>query len=513
MLARGEIQVIGATTITEYRKFIEKDSALERRFQSIMVDQPSESDAIEILKGLRSRYEDHHKVIISDEAITAAVTLSTRFIPERYLPDKAIDLVDEAASRLRMREYNAPIDIGDIETRLNELNDEKDTAIITQDFELAASIRDREKILKGRIRQLRDEAMREGDDKRRLGKDDISELIASITGIEVANLTQEQGEKLLELESALSSRVIGQEQAVKAVSNAIRRGKAGLGDPARPIGSFIFLGPTGVGKTELCRALAESLFGRKDALIRLDMSEYMEKHAVSRLIGAPPGYVGFEEGGQLTEKIRRRPYSVILFDEIEKAHSDIFNILLQILEDGVLTDSQGRSVNFKNTVIIMTSNIGARHITEQKSLGFATQSQYSAKEMNSDIMSELKKLFRPEFLNRIDEVIVFKKLGQAEIGSIARKMMGELAARARGNGVRLEFSDAVVEKIAEKGFDPLYGARPLRRAVQHEIEDALAEQILGGAIGAGAHIQCDYDGAFTFRHKNATALVPQRKME
>lgn len=508
-LARGEIQVIGATTISEYRKHIEKDSALERRFQSIMVEPPSESAAIEILKGLRKRYEEHHKITISDDAITAAVTLSSRFIADRYLPDKAIDLLDEAASRLRMRGYNAPADICMIENRLNELSGEKETAIITQDFELAASIRDREKALSGRIRQMMDTVVSPKAEPQQLKREDISELVAMVTGIEIANLTQEQGEKLLYLEKALESRVIGQTEAVKAVAGAVRRGKAGLSDPLRPIGSFIFLGPTGVGKTSLSRALAECLFGKKDALIRLDMSEYMEKHAVSRLIGAPPGYVGFEDGGQLTERIRRRPYSVVLFDEIEKAHGDVFNILLQILEDGILTDSQGRSVNFKNTVIIMTSNIGARHITEHKKLGFTSNDNNSADMATKEITTELKKLFRPEFLNRVDDTVIFKKLGRTEIVGIARRMTAELANRAKGNGITIEFTDSAVEKLAEKGFDESYGARPLRRAMQREIEDKLSDLILSGEVKPGGRVSCDYDNDFVFASYDTAALVPR----
>lgn len=505
-LARGEIQMIGATTIAEYRRYIEKDSALERRFQSVMVEQPSESDAIEILRGLKERYEDHHRLRISDEAITAAVTLSARFIPDRFLPDKAIDLMDEAASRLRMRDYSAPQDILDMEARLTQLRSEKERAILSQDFELAASIRDREKTLKSQIRQMRETDLANPFGQKSLEREDISQLVASVTGIEIANLTLEQGERLNHLEHELKARVMGQTQAVEAVANAIRRGKAGLADPSRPIGSFIFLGPTGVGKTELSRALAECLFGGKDALIRLDMSEYMEKHAVSKLIGSPPGYVGYEEGGQLTERVRRKPYSVLLFDEIEKAHPDVSNLLLQILEDGTLTDSQGRKVNFRNTVVILTSNVGARHITERKSLGFASGDAYREEDMKKDVMDELRRLFRPELLNRLDEIIVFSRLEPEELRQIARKLLSELSLRAEESGVSLDFSEATVDKIAGEGQDSVYGARPLRRAVRRNVEDRLARQILSGAVKPGQRILCDYQDDFTFAP--VAALIP-----
>ncbi|MCL2056226.1 MAG: ATP-dependent Clp protease ATP-binding subunit [Oscillospiraceae bacterium] len=504
-LARGEIQVIGATTIAEYRKFIEKDTALERRFQSVTVEQPSESDAIEILKGLRGRYEAHHKIMITDEAITAAVTLSSRFIADRLLPDKAIDLMDEAASRLRMRDYGP--DLAGMESRLGELGAEKEDAILSQDFELAAAIRDREKSLRGRIGDIRTELLQSGGSgKKCLLREDISELVASITGIELASLTREQGEQLLLLEERLKARVLGQGQAVSAVAGAIRRGRAGLADPARPVGSFLFLGPTGVGKTELAKALAENLFGQKGAMIRLDMSEYMEKHAAAKLIGSPPGYIGFEEGGQLTERVRRRPYSVVLFDEVEKAHSDVWGLLLQILEDGLLTDSQGRAVSFKNTVVIMTSNIGARHITDHKQLGFGTDGTRPEGDMKRDIMAELKKTFRPELLNRLDEIIIFNRLGEENLLGIAKKLLGELCARAGENNISLEFSEATAQIIAREGIGSVYGARPLRRAVRKQIEDPLARRILSGEVQPGEHLFCDIgEDGLVIHHKEFSA--------
>ncbi len=500
-LARGELQLIGATTISEYRKHIEKDSALERRFQSIVVEEPTEDEAIEILRGLRSRYEEHHRLVISDDALIAAVTLSSKYIPDRYLPDKAIDLIDEAASRVRLQLFSAPQDLSEMESRLMQYKEEKREAINSQDFELASDIRDRERVLKGRIAELRGGWTTEGAyTQERVGREDIAQLIADITGIEVAALTQEQSKRLINLEESLRERIVGQDQAVTAVAGAIRRSKVGLKDPQRPIGSFIFLGPTGVGKTELCLALAETLFSKKDALIRLDMSEYMEKHTVAKLIGSPPGYVGYDDGGQLTEKVRRRPYGVVLFDEIEKAHPDVFNILLQILEDGILTDSQGRSVSFKNSVIIMTSNVGARHITEQRQLGFSgsfTDAQ-SAQEMKKEVMGELKHLFKPEFLNRVDEIIVFDKLGREEIRQIAQKMFRQLALKALDMGIRLEFTDLAVDKISEVGFDIIYGARPLRRAVQQKIEDKLADSILKGHVLPGEALLCDFQEDFVF---------------
>lgn len=505
-LARGEIQLIGATTITEYRQFIEKDAALERRFGSIILNPPSESESIEILKGLRNRYESHHDIIITDDAIEAAVKLSSRFIPHRFLPDKAIDLLDEAASKLRMQYFMNPQDINELERRLNELNEEKETAVNSQDFELAADIRDREKTLKTKISEIKSYYVEDASPNRILTKKEIADLVSKITGIETANFSREEDKSLLNLEKQIGTRIIGQKKAIKALANAIRRGKSGLSDPKRPIGSFIFLGPTGVGKTELCNVLAQCLFGGKDNLIRLDMSEYMEKHSVSKLIGSPPGYVGYEQGGQLTEKVRTKPYCVVLLDEIEKAHEDIFNILLQILEDGTLTDSHGREVNFKNTVIIMTSNVGIRGITEKKSFGFGNADTGST-EIDKAVMEEVRKIFSPEFLNRIDEIIVFNKLKEEEIFEITRGIFSELSQRARNMGVRLTFSESIIEKISRESYDPVYGARPLRRNVQRLIEDRLAEKIISGEISGEENIYCDYDGDFIFTKQDETELV------
>ena len=501
-LARGELQLIGATTIAEYRKHIEKDAALERRFQSITVEEPTEQEATEILRGLLPRYEAHHKLRITDEAAVAAVTLSAKYIPERYLPDKAIDLIDEAASRVRLRAFVPPAKLSELECALAKHKDEKRAAIGSRNFELAGEIRGRERILESRISEMRGEwdpgACRPAHTEE-VTKEEVAQLISDITGIEAATLTQEQSRRLISLEETLRERVVGQDRAITAVAGAIRRGKVGLKDPQRPIGSFIFLGPTGVGKTELCLALAEALFAKKDSLIRLDMSEYMEKHAVAKLIGSPPGYVGYEEGGQLTEKVRRKPYSVVLLDEIEKAHPDILSILLQVLEDGTLTDSQGRRVSFKNTVIIMTSNAGARQITEQKTLGFGVlDEQQSARAMKKDAMGELSRLFKPELLNRVDEIIVFDKLRREEMQQIVWRMFLHLAGKAGEMGIRLDFTDCAVRKISEEGFDLTYGARPLRRAVQQKIEDKLAEEILRGCAAPGDALLCDYNGEFVF---------------
>lgn len=505
-LARGELQLIGATTIEEYRKFIEKDSALERRFQSVMVEEPTEADTVEIVKGLREKYEAHHKIIITDEAVEAAVSLSVRYIADRRLPDKAIDLIDEACSRVKMNTVTVPSSLRELEGKLSTLKNEKETAISTQDFELAAGIRDRESQLRARLEKVQDDWEIAGDGGRlRLVGEDIAGLVATITGIDVTRLSEAQSERLLHLEDALHEVIVGQEQAVHAVAAAIRRSRVGLHDPARPLGSFIFLGPTGVGKTELCKALAKCMFGDAHAMIRLDMSEYMERHAVSKLVGSPPGYVGYEEGGQLTEKIRRRPYSVLLLDEIEKAHPDFFNLLLQILEDGVLTDSQGRAVNFKNTIIIMTSNIGARLITEQSRLGFAASGTDDAtlekqqEEVRKVMNAELKKEFRPEFLNRVDEIIVFHKLAQPEIRKIADTMLGALKTRLAGLEIEISFAESATARISVDGFDPLYGARPLRRAIQAKIEDPLADELLHGNIKAGDKIICTWENEqFTF---------------
>ena len=501
-LARGDLQVIGATTIDEYRKHIEKDAALERRFQPVTVGEPSEEEAVLILRGLRDKYEAHHKVKITDESIDAAVKLSTRYISDRFLPDKAIDLIDEAASRVKLRTFTAPPDVKELEDEIKNLAAEKTAAVNSQDFERAAALRDEEKQKKEKLTSLKNEWQQQsGHSGAEVTAEDIADIVSGWTGIPVQQLTEAESERLLHMEEVLHERIVGQEEAVRAVSKAIRRGRVGLKDPKRPVGSFLFLGPTGVGKTELCKTLAEALFGSESAMIRFDMSEYMEKHTVSRLVGSPPGYVGYDEGGQLTEKVRRRPYAVLLFDEIEKAHPDVFNILLQILEDGILTDSQGRRVDFKNTVIIMTSNVGARMISERKSLGFGSASGTgSDQEIKNDVMAELRREFRPEFLNRIDDIIVFRQLTKEDIHEIARRMLKTLQKRVAENmEVELTFTDAAVEKVADAGFDPVYGARPLRRAIQSGVEDLLSERILEGAVKAGTKVECDVkDGAFTF---------------
>ena len=495
-LARGELHVIGATTLSEYRKHIEKDSALERRFQPITVGEPTEDEAIGILKGLRPKYEAHHKVKITDEAIEAAVRLSARYIADRFLPDKAIDLIDEAGSRIRLRAATAPPDIKAMEDKLKRLKEEKSEAVNLQDFESAAKLRDEEKRLKEEIEHIKGQwAENTARSNGEVTAQEIAQIISGWTGIPVAQLTKEESERLLSLEEQLHKRIIGQDEAVKAVSRAIRRGRVGLKNPNRPIGSFIFLGPTGVGKTEVCKALAQTMFGSESAMIRLDMSEYMEKHTVSKMIGSPPGYVGYDEGGQLTEKIRRKPYCVLLFDEIEKAHPDVFNMLLQILEDGILTDAQGRRVDFKNTIIIMTSNVGASLISDKRrGLGFSADdgSAQTHKHTRELVNAELKRTFRPEFLNRIDDIIIFNHLTQSEIHDIARNMLSELTDRASGMGITLTFSDSVIEQIASIGFDESYGARPLRRAIQSEIEDMLSEEILKGSLRAGGEYVCDF---------------------
>ncbi len=495
-LARGELQLIGATTIDEYRKYIEKDSALERRFQPVMVDEPSEEDAVAILFGLRDKYEAHHKVKISDEAIKAAVKLSARYINDRYLPDKAIDLIDEAASKVRLQAFTAPPDMQQLENELKRLGEEKAAAINSQDFESAAKIRDKEKEITNQLEEQKQHWQE--DNKHNSGvvtEEDIADIVSSWTGIPVKQLNEQEGERLLNLEKVLHERVIGQDEAVSSVAKAIRRGRIGLKDPKRPIGSFLFLGPTGVGKTELCKALAEALFGDENAMIRLDMSEYMEKHSVSRMVGSPPGYVGYDDGGQLTEKIRRKPYSVILFDEVEKAHPDVFNMLLQILEDGILTDSQGRRVSFKNSVIIMTSNIGARLISERKNLGFVSEEAVvkDDKDIKADVMGELKQHFKPEFLNRIDDIIVFHKLTSDDIKKIAGNMLNGLKKRVEGLEISIDFSDSCIEHIAEVGYDPIYGARPLRRAITSQIEDKLSEEFLEGKFKAGDKVTVSFE--------------------
>ncbi len=510
-LARGEMQVIGATTIAEYRKHIEKDAALERRFQSVLVGEPTPEEAILILKGLRDKYEAHHKLKISDAAINAAVSLSGRYINDRYLPDKAIDLIDEAASRLRISAHTSPPDLKETEDRLQRLAQEKEEAVSAQDFERAASLRDEEKAL----RESYDKAMAEwkagvGDLALTVTEHDIADVVTQWTGIPVNSLLEEESARLLNLESLLKARVIGQDAAVTAVAKAIRRGRMGLKDPKRPIGSFIFLGPTGVGKTELTKALAELLFGDANAMIRIDMSEYMEKHSVSKLIGSPPGYVGFEEGGQLTEKIRRKPYSVVLFDEIEKAHPDVFNILLQVLEDGILTDSQGRRVDFKNTVLIMTSNVGASALTapSRGALGFAQESAATGEKKATDakVMEALKATFRPEFLNRIDDIIIFNKLEKDDIRAIATLMLNDVKARITALGIDVTFDESVAEAVAKEGFDPVYGARPLRRAIVRMVEDTFSGAMLEGQIKAGDTVLATVkDGAIAFEKQNTPA--------
>ncbi len=495
-LARGEIKVIGATTLDEYRKHFEKDAALERRFQPVMVDEPSEDEAIEILKGLRDKYEAHHKIRITDAGIIAAVKMSARYIGDRYLPDKAIDLVDEAASRVRMKEHTAPPDLKELENELKNISEEKAAAVKAQEFERAAKLRDEEKRLTSELEEAKknweEKSLRSSGE---VGEEEIAQIVSSWTGIPVVQLTQEESERLLHMEEELHRRIVGQDEAVSAVAKAIRRGRVGLKDPKRPTGSFIFLGPTGVGKTELSKTLAEAMFGDEDAMIRLDMSEYMEKHTVSRLVGSPPGYVGYDEGGQLTEKVRRRPYSVLLFDEIEKAHPDVFNMLLQILEDGILTDAQGRRVDFKNCIIIMTSNVGAKLISKQVgTLGFTGDEQgaMSQEKIRDSVMGELKKAFRPEFLNRVDDIIVFHQLKMEDIKEIARRLLANLSKRVAEMDIKIDFDDTVVEKIADAGFDPVYGARPLRRAIQSQIEDRLSEEILEGKLIAGNRYKCEF---------------------
>ncbi|WP_330665095.1 ATP-dependent Clp protease ATP-binding subunit [Tepidibacter sp.] len=494
-LARGEIQIIGATTLDEYRKYIEKDSALERRFQPVMVDEPSIKDSIEIIKGLRDRYEAHHKVEITDEAINAAVKLSHRYLNDRFLPDKAIDLIDEASSKVKLSNYVPPKDIKDMQDRLEVLAKEKEEAVRNQDFENAASIRDEEKEIREKLEKTQ-KAWKKDFSKSSdvVDEEDIADILSSWTKIPVNKLIQEESKKLLNLENIISNRVIGQKEAIKAISKAIRRARVGLKDPKKPIGSFIFLGPTGVGKTELSKALAHVMFSNKDSIIRIDMSEYMEKHSVSKLIGSPPGYIGHEEGGQLTEKIRRNPYSVVLFDEIEKAHPDVFNILLQILDDGRLSDSKGRMIDFKNTLIIMTSNVGAYNISKQNTLGFTKhldseelqKSEYE--KMKENVMKELRLKFKPEFLNRIDEIIVFHSLNQEHIDEIVKLMIKDLKERLKNMDIDLELEACAVKLIAKEGFDKEYGARPLKRAIQKLLEDNLSEEILKGNINKGDDI-------------------------
>ncbi len=496
-LARGELQVVGATTIDEYKKHIEKDAALERRFQPVTVEEPSVEDTIKILKGLRDKYEAHHKVAITDEAIDAAANLSHRYISDRFLPDKAIDLIDEAASRTRLKSSTAPKGLKEIEERIDEIKTEKKTAINNQDFEKAASFRDEEKSLTEELEKKKKLWATKNSKDSKIGYEEIADVVSQWTGIPVKKLQGDESERLLNMEEILHKRVIGQEQAVEALSKAIRRSRVGLKDPKKPIGSFIFLGPTGVGKTELSKALAEAMFGDENAMIRVDMSEYMEKHSVSKLVGSPPGYVGYDEGGQLTEKIRRKPYSVVLFDEIEKAHPDVFNILLQILDDGRLTDAKGRTVDFKNTVIIMTSNVGANTIKKQRTLGFSSSATDEEKDeyakMKENVLDELKKTFRPEFLNRIDEIIVFHSLNKENIKSIVSLMINNLSKRLEQMDIKIQVDDKAKEMLAEEGFDPLFGARPLQREIRRKIEDRLSEELLKGTIQKSDTIKVSTD--------------------
>jgi ATP-dependent Clp protease ATP-binding subunit ClpC len=507
-LSRGELQCIGATTLDEYRKYIEKDAALERRFQPIKVKEPTRDQSIQILKGLRDRYEAHHRVKITDEAIKAAVRLSDRYISDRFLPDKAIDLIDEASSKVRLRSYTAPPNLKELEQKLEAVKKEKDAAVQSQEFEKAASLRDNEQKLKEQVDQCEKKwKEKQGKENSQVLPDDVALVVANWTGIPVVKLEEKESERLLHMEEILHKRVVGQNEAIDAISHAIRRARAGLKDPKRPIGSFIFLGPTGVGKTELARAVAETLFGDEDAIIRIDMSEYMEKHTTSRLVGSPPGYVGHEEGGQLTEKVRQKPYSVILFDEIEKAHPDVFNILLQVLDDGRLTDSKGRTVDFRNTAIIMTSNVGASELKRNKHVGFTVGGEgHEYKEMKDKVMGELKRAFRPEFLNRIDEIIVFHELDKPQLLQIVSLLAGQLKNRLSAQGIVIELTDETKAQIVEEGYDPEYGARPLKRALQRRVEDKLSEELLKGRISKGTHVVIDYsDGEYTVRAKEEVA--------
>ncbi|PSC79392.1 ATP-dependent Clp protease ATP-binding subunit ClpC [Mammaliicoccus sciuri] len=500
-LARGELQCIGATTLDEYRKYIEKDAALERRFQPVTVDEPNTEDSISILKGLRDRYEAHHRINISDEAIEAAVNMSDRYISDRFLPDKAIDLIDEASSKVRLRNYTTPPSLKELESELETVKKEKDAAVHSQEFENAANLRDKQTKLEKQLEDTKNEWKKaQGEKNTCVTAEDIAVVVANWTGIPITKLNETESERLLNLETILHERVIGQNDAVKSISKAVRRARAGLKDPKRPIGSFIFLGPTGVGKTELARTLADAMFGEEDAMIRVDMSEFMEKHSVSRLVGSPPGYVGHDDGGQLTENVRRKPYSVILFDEIEKAHPDVFNILLQVLDDGHLTDSKGRKVDFRNTVIIMTSNVGAQELQNAKFVGFgAKESGPDYETIRKTMMDELKQQFRPEFLNRVDDIIVFHKLEKTHLKEIVNKMAGNLTKRLSELGIHITLSDSAQEKIADEGFDPEYGARPLTRAIQKHVEDNLSELILSGQDLVGKDVIVDYrDDEFKF---------------
>lgn len=495
LLSRGEVQIIGATTLSEYRKYIEKDSALERRFQSVIVDEPNTEDTINILKGLKDKYEAHHKVKISEDAIEAAVNLSKRYINDRFLPDKAIDLIDEACSKIKLKSVTMPEKVTKLEKEIQKVNKDKEEAIIAQSFEDAAKFRDKEKELKKKLEEEKNKWKKsEQKNEALVTSEDICDVISSWTKIPVSKLTKKESEKLKELDTKLKERVIGQDEAVEALARAIKRARVGLKDEKRPIGSFIFLGPTGVGKTELTKALAENLFGDENSMIRFDMSEFMEPHSVSKLIGSPPGYVGYDEGGQLTEQVRRKPYSIILFDEIEKAHPDVFNILLQILEDGRLTDSNGRTVSFKNTVIIMTSNIGARSITENKTIGFMSKTDATKdyEKTKNEVMDELKRAFRPEFLNRLDDIVVFKKLSEESVEKITRLMLKDFEKLVENKNIKISIDESLVKFIAKTGFDTVYGARPLRRAIQSNVEDKFAEKMLDGEINAKDNVIVKY---------------------
>ncbi|MBV8595212.1 MAG: AAA family ATPase, partial [Candidatus Eremiobacteraeota bacterium] len=516
-LARGELQCIGATTLNEFRKHIEKDSALERRFQSIMVGEPSVEETIEILKGLRDRYEAHHRVKISDEALEAAARLSDRYITDRFLPDKAVDLMDEAASRVRLQSTSLPPEIREVENEIRKVRTEKEAVIKAQEFEKAAQIRDKEEKLRAR-KQAMEEEWREkrnvkGTTTNTVGPEEIAHIVSTWTRIPVSKLKEEETMKLLNMEEALHKRIIGQDEAIKVITRAIRRARAGLKSPMRPIGSFIFLGPTGVGKTELARTLAEFLFDDTDAMVRIDMSEYMEKYAVSRLVGAPPGYVGYEEGGQLTEAVRRRPYAVVLLDEIEKAHPDVFNLLLQVLEDGRLTDSQGRVVDFKHTVIIMTSNVGTTGMMKTTDIGFRPVKEEGSaavryERMKNRVLEEIKHLFRPEFLNRLDEVVVFHSLDLEQIKEIVALELAKVVKELENQRMTLQATDAARELIAKEGWDPQFGARPLRRAIQRLVEDPLSEELLRGSFKVGDHIELDAEGGKTVFRKIGEPLKP-----
>ena len=513
-LARGELQLIGATTLEEYRKYIEKDTALERRFQPVTIEEPSEDESYEILKGLRGRYEEHHKVTITDEALRAAVRLSARYINDRFLPDKAIDLIDEASSKIRLSGYMEPEEIKTLEKDIEALERQKENAIKAEAYEKAGDIKKKQAKKQEKIDKIREKWKKERNQKNLVvGENEIADVVSGWTKIPVRKLEEEESERLQKLEEILHKRVVGQEEAVTAISKAIRRGRVGLKDPKRPIGSFLFLGPTGVGKTELCKALAEAMFGTENALIRVDMSEYMEKHSVSKMIGSPPGYVGYEEGGQLSEKVRRNPYSVILFDEIEKAHPDVFNILLQVLDDGHITDAQGRKIDFKNTILIMTSNAGAENIIAPKRLGFTSVDDEKEKYrfMKDRVMDEVKRIFKPEFLNRIDEIIVFHPLNKDNMKEIVSIMLSVINKRAMQQmGIELDVDESGKEYLIDKGYDEKYGARPLRRAIQSLLEDSLAEKILDGTVKEGELVLVSKgENGLIFETKKTTGKVEE----